>query len=108
MAAEASLAAGDQGKFRQMHEVMLRNSPKLDRASLLAYARDIGLDVRKFAESLDGKRHDDAIERDVRLAVSLDIFNTPTFFLNGRKIVGGRDYEFMKRAVDEELAAAKR
>jgi protein-disulfide isomerase len=38
IAAEASLAARDQGKYWEMHEILITRSPKLDRASLIAYA----------------------------------------------------------------------
>lgn len=107
MAAEAALAAGDQGKFWEMHHLLLRRSPDLDRNSLLRCAREIGLDMKRFTESIDGKRHAKTIERDERLALSLDLYNTPTFFINGRKVVGDRPYEYLKKIVDEELAAAR-
>jgi protein-disulfide isomerase len=57
---------------------------------------------------MDMKKHRNEIERDVKLAVSLDLYNTPTFFINGRKIVGDVPYEYLKKAVGEELANAKR
>ena len=108
LAAEAALAARDQGKFREMHRALLRDSPRLDRERLVGTAREIGLDVRRFTESLDGMKHAEAIDRDIELAASLEVYSTPTFFLNGRKIVGNRDFEYLKKAVDEELAAATR
>ncbi len=46
------------------------------------------------------------IERDKQLAVSLDLYNTPTFFFNGRKVVGDRPYEYLKKIAEEEIAAA--
>jgi predicted DsbA family dithiol-disulfide isomerase len=91
-----------------MHDLLLKKSPKLDRESLVRYAEELGLDVKKFTESMDMKKHRNEIERDVKLAVSLDLYNTPTFFINGRKIVGDVPYEYLKKAVGEELANAKR
>ena len=108
IAAEASLAAGDQGKYWEMHDLLIAKSPKLDRASLIQYARDLGLDVLKFTASLDGKKHAAEIERDKQLAVSLDLFNTPTIFINGRKIVGERPFAQFKKIIDEELKAKGR
>ena len=108
MASEAALAAGDQGKFREMHHLLLRNSPDLDRDNLLRYAREIGLDMKKFTESLDGSKHGKIIERDGKLAESLDLYSTPTFFINGRKVVGDRSYDYLRKIVEEELAAAKK
>ncbi len=107
MASEAALAAGDQGKFWEMHHLLLKKSPDLDRGSLLRYAKEIGLDMKKFTESVDGNRHGKTIEQDQELATSLDLYSTPTFFINGRKVVGDRPYEYLKKIVEEELAAAK-
>jgi protein-disulfide isomerase len=107
MAAEASLDARDQGKYWQMHDLLLKNSPKLDRDSLIGYARELGLDVKKFTESLDAKKHAQEIERDKKLAVDLDLYNTPTFFINGRKVIGERPFSYFKKIIDEELAIRK-
>jgi len=107
LAAEASLAARDQGKYWEMHDLLLKRSPTLDRGSLIKYARELGLDVKKFAEALDGKRHARDIERDKKLAVDMDLFNTPTFFINGRKVIGDRPFEFFKKIIDEEIKEKK-
>jgi len=107
MAAEASLAARDQGKYWEMHDLLFKRSPKLDRNSLIACAGELGLDVRKFTESLDGKKHSREIERDKKLAVDMDLYNTPTFFINGRKVVGDRPFGYFKKIIDEELAAKR-
>ncbi len=107
IAAEASLAARDQGKYWEMHDLMLKRSPKLDRDSLIRYAGELGLDVKQFAASLDGKRHAAEIERDKELAVRMDLFNTPTFFINGRKVIGERPFGYFKKIIDEELRASR-
>ena len=103
LAAEASLAARDQGKYWEMHDLLFKRSPKLDRASLINYAREIGLDVKKFTESLDAGKHAQEIERDKQLAYDLNLYNTPTFFINGRKVIGERPFKYFKQIIDEEL-----
>ncbi len=108
IAAEASLAARDQGKFWEMHDLLLKKSPQLDRASLLQYARELGLDMKKFTDSLDKMKHAALIEKDKKLAVDLDLYNTPTFFINGRKVIGNRPYEYFQKIIDEELKSAKK
>ncbi len=108
IAAEAALAARDQGKYWEMHDLLLNKSPKLDRDSLIKYASELGLDMKKFTASVDNKKHKDEIDRDVKLALSLDLYNTPTFFINGRKIVGDVPFEYLKKAVEEELRSDKR
>ncbi len=107
IAAEASLAARDQGKYWEMHDLLLKRSPKLDRASLIQYAQELGLNVKAFTESLDGKKHAAEIERDKKLAAELDLYNTPTFYINGRKAVGDRPFEYFKKIIDEELASKR-
>jgi len=108
ISAEAVLAAHDQGKFWEMHSLLLKNSPKLDRASLLEYAKEIGLNMEKFRESLDQKKHERVIDRDLNLALSLDLYNTPTFFINGRRVIGDVPYDYLKKIVSQELNAAKK
>jgi protein-disulfide isomerase len=103
ISAEASLAARDQGKYWEMHEILITRSPKLDRASLVSYAGELGLDVRKFSESIDKNLHAQEIDRDIKLAESMDLYNTPTFYINGRQIIGERPFEYFKKIIDEEL-----
>ena len=107
IAAEASLAAADQGKYWEMHDILLKNSPKLDRESLIKYAKEIGLDIKAFTYCLDKMKHAALIGKDKNLALSLDLYNTPTFFINGRKVVGDVPYDHLKKIVDEELRNAK-
>ena len=108
IAAEASLAAKDQGKYWEMHDILITRSPRLDRASLIAYAAELGLNVKKFTDSIDGGKHAKEIESDVQLAESLDLFNTPTFYINGRQVIGERPFDYFKKLIDEELQQAGR
>jgi len=107
IAAEASLAAKDQGKYWEMHDLLLKRSPVLDRVSLIKYAQELGLDVKTFTAGLDGKKHAREIEQDKKLAQDMDLFNTPTFFINGRRVVGERPFEYFKKIIDEEMRAAR-
>lgn len=108
LAAEASLAAGDQGKYWEMHDLLLRNSPKLDRESLIGYAKELGLDLKVFTASIDSKKHAASIEQDKQLAFDMDLYSTPTYYINGRKVVGNRPYEYLRKIIDEELKNAKK
>lgn len=108
MAAKAALSAWQQGRFRQMHEVMLKYSPRLERHNLIKYAKEAGLDITKFTRDIDGMKHDAHIERDKKLALEMDLYNTPSFFVNGRKVVGNVPYEHFKKVIEEELDAIKK
>ena len=103
ISAEAALAAQDQGRFFEMHQLLLKRSPQLDRVSLVRYAQELGLDTVKFQQSLDTKMHAVHINRDLNLGTELDLYNTPSFFINGRRVVGNVPYEYLKKIVTEEL-----
>lgn len=108
IAAEASLAAKDQGKYWEMHDLLIKRSPKLDRASVIRYAQELGLDVKKFTESIDSQKHKKEIDRDIKLAEELDLYNTPTFYINGRRVIGDRPFPYFKKIIDEELTHEKK
>jgi protein-disulfide isomerase len=102
-AAEASLAAKEQGKYWEMHDILIKRSPKLDRASLIGYAKELGLDVKKFTDSIDSQKFKKEIDADLKMATDMDLYNTPTFYINGRQVVGERSFEYLKKIIDEEL-----
>ena len=108
LAAEALLAAGDQGKYWEMHDIMIKNSPTLDRDSLIRYAGELNLDLKKFTSDLDSMKHKKLIDEDGNLAVAMDLYNTPTFFINGRKVIGNRPYEYLQKIIEEELENVKK
>ena len=108
MAAEAFLIAADQGKAWEMHALLLEKSPRLERKNLIKYAEMLELDMKSFTADLDAKKHDAIIQKEHDLALALDLYNTPTFFINGRKVVGDRPYEYLKKIIDEELESAKK
>lgn len=86
-----------------MHDLMLARSPKLDRTSLIAYAGELGLDTARFSKTLDDHVHAAAIDRDLQLAQSIDLYNTPTFYINGWQVIGERPFDFFQKIIDEEL-----
>jgi predicted DsbA family dithiol-disulfide isomerase len=89
-----------------MHDIMIEHSPTLDRESLIRYAEELKLDVKLFTSDLDSMKHRSFIKEDEDLAVAMDLYNTPTFFINGRKVIGNRPYEYMKKVIEEELEHA--
>lgn len=102
-AAEALLAAGEQGKYWEMHDMLLEISPDLSREQILAAAGKLGLDMETLKADLEGMRHKAAVDADVELAKKLDFYNTPTFVINGRVVIGNRPYKYLKKIVDEEI-----
>ncbi|MEO6952476.1 MAG: thioredoxin domain-containing protein, partial [Polyangia bacterium] len=105
LAAEAGLAANEQGKFWEMHDKMFGNQQGLDRPSLEKYASEIGLDLGKFKSALDSGKFKAAVAADVTYANGLGTggMGTPTFFINGRQIAGAMPFDAFAKVIDEEL-----
>jgi protein-disulfide isomerase len=106
IAAEASMAAHEQGKFWPFHDKMFANQQNLDRASLEKYAQELGLNMGKFKAALDSGKYTKRVEEDSAEGMAVGANGTPTFFLNGREFVGALPFESMKTAIDAEIKRA--
>jgi Na+/H+ antiporter NhaA len=106
MAAEAAEAAGAQGRFWEMHDLLLERQDALRLPDLLGYAGELGLEVERFEDDL--RRHTGAarIEADVDSADLSGVTGTPTFFVNGRRHYGAYDIETLSAAVRQARARA--
>jgi len=104
LAARASMAAGEQGKFWEYHDALFAHQDALDRASLEKYAKDLGLDVARFRAALDADKSEAAVAADIAEASRLGISGTPTFFINGRRIIGARPLGELSARIDRLLA----
>jgi protein-disulfide isomerase len=107
IAAMAAMAANEQGKFWEMHDKMFANQQSLDRGSLERYAQELGLDMGKFKAALDSNKFDAYVTADSNEGMRVGANGTPTFYINGRQVVGAQPFESFKRVIDEELAKKK-
>jgi protein-disulfide isomerase len=103
-AANAALAAGDQGKFWEYHDKLFANQRALDRASLDKYAQELGLDMGKFKAAMDSNKFSAQIDAEMKEGSAVDVSGTPATFINGRKIGGAYPYETFKKVLDQEMA----
>jgi Na+/H+ antiporter NhaA len=99
LAAEASEAAAAQGKFWEMHDLLLEHQGAVRIPHLVQYAEDIGLDVDRFSDDL--RRHSGVarMTEDVDSADLSGVSGTPTFFINGRRHHGAYDIDSLSAAV---------
>jgi protein-disulfide isomerase len=104
-AAEAALAAHEQGKFWEMHDILFKNQQALSAADLEKYAKDIGLDMGKFKAAIDSHKFAAQIDNDTKQGSDLGVSGTPAAFVNGQLISGAQPVEAFKKIVDAELAA---
>jgi protein-disulfide isomerase len=112
LAAQASEAAGLQGKFWEMHDKLYENQKTWSEAKDLVpifvdYARQIGLDTDKFMKDLSGETVAQRIFQDGKRAHALNIQSTPTFFVNGKEAKGDQwKPEGLRQMINEALSAA--
>jgi len=102
-AAEAGACANDQGKFWPMHDKLFANQTKLALTDLKQHATDLGLDAEAFGTCLDSGKHTAEIKKSVEEGQRYGLSGTPSFFINGRLIVGAQPYEGFAQVIDEEL-----
>jgi protein-disulfide isomerase len=103
LAAEAALAANEQGKFWEMHDKLFANQQALTRADLEKYAEDLGLNMSKFKAALDSGKFKERVDREAKEGNSFGATGTPTFFINGHILVGAQPFDAFKSAIDAEL-----
>jgi len=88
LAAEASLAARDQGKFWEMYDALFRNYRMLSRTRILALAKDLDLDLAKFTADLDSGKYKAIIQKDMADGDAAGVYGTPAFYINGKQYNG--------------------
>ena len=92
-AARAAIAAGNQGKFWEMHDTLFANRDHLEGADIDSYAKELGLDLAKFHADMQAQATTDRIDRDKKLGESVGVQGTPTIFINGRDFDPRSDLE---------------
>lgn len=102
LAAAASEAAGAQGKFWDMHQLLFANqtdwsrqNPTLALETFLGYATNLGLDQERFQTDLESEATAERVERDYLSGTRAGISGTPTFFLNGQEVQAHTAGEFL-------------
>jgi NhaA family Na+:H+ antiporter len=107
LAAEAAEAAGNQGKFWEMHDKLFQNDD-LDLPHLLQYASELGLDVNRFRDELKSGVHSQRVQDDFESGIRSGVNGTPTFFLNDERYDGAWDLESLAELVQKPLGVRVR
>lgn len=110
IASRAAEAAGKQGKFWEMHDLLYQQQQAWSKSSnanaiFESYATQLGLNLDQFKADVAAQSTLDAINADVKIGQGLKVNSTPTFVLNGQKIeTTPQTYEAFKQLLDAELA----
>ncbi len=101
----ASEAAHRQGKFWEMHDRIFASQRDLSVGTLDRYAREIGLDMDRFAKDISASDVQKRIDDDLKQASKLGVTGTPSFFINGKFLSGAQPFPNFKRLIDAALKA---
>ena len=88
IAAQAAEAAGAQGRFWEMHDMIFEHQDALEVKDLLGYAASLGLDAEQIARDLEAGTYVKRVKEDFRSGVKSGVNGTPTLFVNGARYDG--------------------
>ncbi|MGJ3560030.1 DsbA family protein [Streptomyces sp. INA 01156] len=100
LAARAATAAGMQGRFWEMHDLLYRHQDELDYQDSAGYAADLGLDVEKFLRDLDDEETAERVRADAASAEASGARGVPTFFVGNRRHTGPYDAATLARELE--------
>lgn len=106
-AAEAAECAGEQGKFWEYHDILFANQQawisKNATTVFKEYALTLKLNTTEFNSCLDTNKYSSEISKDLQDGQNAGVSGTPTFFINGIRVVGAQPYSVFKDTIDSEL-----
>jgi protein-disulfide isomerase len=100
----AALAAGEQGKFWEMHDLLFADQSSLTRERAVHLATKLRLDAARFERDLDSNRLRQVIADNRDAGARLGVQGTPTFFVNDKGYSGARSFEQLKQIINVEVA----
>jgi len=103
-AAKAALAAHRQGLYFAFHEALMQSGDRAEENSVLAVAKEIGLDVERLQADMKDPEIQAAIDRNLALAEALRITGTPGFVVGKRILRGATDLETSQSLIREARA----
>lgn len=102
---EASECAAAQGKFWEFHDQLFETmGASRNDAALIQMAGELGIDKGKFKSCLESGQFKERVAADLKKASEYRVGATPTFFVNGRRVVGAQPFERFKTIIDKELS----
>jgi protein-disulfide isomerase len=99
LAHQAAMAAREQGKFWEMHDLLFANQAAVKREDLLSYAKKLGINVARFTKDMDSDRIKNLIRTDVVEGEKLGVNATPTFLINGKAYAGARPFDQLRELI---------
>ncbi len=105
--AMAAAAAGEQGKFWEMHDLLLQNQDTLSDEAITNFAKQLNLRMEAFTQDMASEKIKQRIDNDKAYGNQLGLQATPTFYLNGEKL-DLTNFNDLKKAVEEAIKSDTR
>jgi len=106
-AAEASLAAAQEGKFWEMHNILFAHRRQLGTISLKLYAKEVGVTNKRLLTELVDSVYGWSVRNDLLEGLEKGVRDVPAFFINGETFVGKPTLENLKKAITEAIKIQK-
>lgn len=100
-ASESAIAAAQEGKFWEMHNVLFQNKRNLGTTSLKLHSKEAGVKNKNFLEELVNGTYGWQVQDDLKEGIDLGVKEVPTFFVNGVMQKGKATYASLAAAIDE-------
>ncbi|MBW7893263.1 MAG: thioredoxin domain-containing protein, partial [Chitinophagaceae bacterium] len=106
--AEAAIAAGQEGKFWEMHNILLKHQRTLGTISLKGYAREVGVTAKSFLDDLMNSKYGWYVRDDQMQAVDAGVTEVPALFINGTRFTAKPTIQNLSDAINQALKSGKK
>ena len=107
-ASEAAVAAGQEGKFWEMHNILFANRRNLGTTSLKLHSKEAGVNNKKFLDDLVNAIYGWQVQGDLKEGIDRGVKDVPTFFVNDELVEGKPTFDNISKAIDAALKKSKR
>jgi protein-disulfide isomerase len=107
-ASEAAVAAGQEGKFWEMHNVLFNNRRNLGTTSLKLYSKEAGVNNKKFLDELVNGKFGWQVQDDLKEGIDRGVKDLPAFFINDEPFSGKPTFANLSTAIEAALKKSKK
>ena len=103
LAAEAAQCAAEQNRFWDYHDALFSRQPSEGAWNFSGLAETLDLSLSRFDACMQDNRYREEVLKDLQDGLSLGVTSTPTFFINGRPLIGARPFADFQAIIDPLL-----
>ena len=107
-ASESAVAAGQTGKFWEMHNILFQNRRNLGTTSLKLYSREAGISDKNFLDNLVNGTYGWQVQDDLKEGIDRGVKDLPAFFVNDEPVTVKPNFDNLSKAIDSALRKSKK